>query len=267
LEDEDDLTAYILALKEAWIERLGELSQEMATTIAQTLGNEYKYKMRYVFNGLRVWFVPNPTFDEGFIRPFAEEPTPKDKWYSTTDIMAYTIPPMPDSEISDQPRTIFGPERWLQERYPDPEVQGGRIALIAFKQDRVQKPPNCLDRMNSRYLKQVAYNDRIIGAEKEVAALNCDPAEFLDGMTLDPSERVIVCIIGSEEMKRDEMQVAGQLWLQGDRRMTASNHVHEGLANTRQRWKRFNGRMLLRKTLKGQGKACESLCTRRIWTS
>jgi hypothetical protein len=35
----------------------------------------------------------------------------------------------------------------LQERYPDPEVQGGKIALIAVKQMRAQKTPNDLDRM------------------------------------------------------------------------------------------------------------------------
>jgi hypothetical protein len=62
--------------------------------------------------------------------------------------------------------------------------------------------------MNSRYIKQVAYNDRIIEAEKEVAAINCEAAEFLAGMTLDPEEQVIICINCSEEMKRGEAAVA-----------------------------------------------------------
>jgi hypothetical protein len=131
--------------------------------------------------------------------------------------MAYTIPTLPDDQIHEEPRIIFGPGRYPQERYPDPEVQGGRIALIAFKHDRVQKPPNFLDRMNSRYLKQVAYNDRIIDAEKEIAAINCDAAQFLDEMTLDPEEQVFICINGSEEMKKDEAQMGGQLWTQGER--------------------------------------------------
>jgi hypothetical protein len=88
--------------------------------------------------------------------------------------------------------------------------------------------------MNSRYLKQVGYNDRITDAEKEVAAINCDVAEFLDDMTLNPEEQVIICINGSEEMKREKAQVGGQLWMRGEGRMTASNQVREGLANTRE---------------------------------
>jgi hypothetical protein len=63
---------------------------------------------------------------------------------------------MPDDQVPEMPTILFGPEHFLQERYVDPEGQGGKIALIAFKQIRVQKPPNCLDRMHSRYLRQVA---------------------------------------------------------------------------------------------------------------
>jgi hypothetical protein len=101
----------------------------------------------------------------------------------------------------------------LQERYDDPEVQGGKIALIAFKQLRVQKPPNCLDHMQSRFFKQVAYNDRVIEAEKEVASINTDVPDFLSGMTLDPNDQVVICVNGSEEMTGDEEAVAGQLWM------------------------------------------------------
>jgi hypothetical protein len=107
-------------------------------------------------------------------------------------------------------------------------------AEFLLKQKRVQKPPNILDKMNSRYLKQVAYNDRIIEAEKEVAAINCEAAESLAEMTLDPAEQVIIRVNGSEEMKKGEEAVGGQLWTQGNRRMTAFNRVHEGLANTRE---------------------------------
>jgi hypothetical protein len=46
-------------------------------------------------------------------------------------------------------------------------------------------------------------------------------------------EPVFVCINSSEEMKRDEQAIAGQLWVQGDRQMTASNATPEGMANTR----------------------------------
>jgi hypothetical protein len=82
--------------------------------------------------------------------------------------MAFSFPPKPDDQLREEPRIIFGPGHHLQERYDDPEVQGGKIAFIAFKQNRVQKPPNYLDRMQSRYLKQVAYNDRVIEAENKL---------------------------------------------------------------------------------------------------
>jgi hypothetical protein len=161
------------------------------------MGSNFSYQVRYKDNGLRVWFVPTQTVEEGFVRPFAEEPAAKDKWYSTSDIMAFTIPLKPDDQIHEEPRIIFGAGHWLQERYPDPEVQGGRIALIAFKQERVQKPPNLLDRMNSRYLKQVAYNDRVIEAEKEIAAINCEAPVFLAGSMAQRDNRLRERVFGS----------------------------------------------------------------------
>jgi hypothetical protein len=136
--------------------------------------------------------------------------------------MAFTFPTLPDDQLRIEPTILFGPGHRLQERYDDPEVQGGKIALLAFKHNRVQKPLNYLDRMQSRYLKQVAYNDQVIEAEKEVASINCDVADFLSEMTLN---QVVICVNGSEEMKRDEEVAGGQLWMQGDRQMTASNHV------------------------------------------
>jgi hypothetical protein len=157
VEDDEDPAIYLRVLQELWLERLREVSEGLAQSI-ETLGDNFKYQIRYVFNGVRVWFVPTPTFEEGIIRPFAEESCPRDKWYSTTDLMAFTFPTLPDDQLREEPRIIFGPGHHLQERYDDPEVQGGKIALIAFKQIGVQKPPNRLDHMQSRYLKQVAYN-------------------------------------------------------------------------------------------------------------
>jgi hypothetical protein len=93
--------------------------------------------------------------------------------------MAFTHPCLQDDQVREKTRIIFGPNHSLQERYDDPEVQGGKIALIAIKNIRVQKPPNCLDHMNSRYLKQVAYNYRVIEAEKEIASINADVPDFL----------------------------------------------------------------------------------------
>jgi hypothetical protein len=88
--------------------------------------------------------------------------------------------------------------------------------------------------MRSTFLKQVAYNQRVIEAEDEVAGINCDIADFLSGMTLDPEEQVVICVNGSEEMKRDEEAIGGQLWMQSGRQMTASNKVIEGMANSRE---------------------------------
>jgi hypothetical protein len=116
--------------------------------------------------------------------------------------MAFANPTLPDARIHEEPSILSGPGRLLQERYDDPEVQGGKIALTAFKQMRAQKPPNGLDRMRSTYLKQVAYNQRVIEAENEIAGINCDVADFLSGMTLDPEEQLVICVNGSEEMKR-----------------------------------------------------------------
>jgi hypothetical protein len=184
-------------------ERLRGISQGLAQNVEGLLGDNFMVQVRYIFNGSRVWFVPIPTYNEGIVRPFGEEPCPKDKWYSTTDIMAFTLPTVPDNQLDEEPTIIFGKGHYLQERYNDPEVQGGKIALIAFMQNRVQEPPNCLDHMHSRYLKQVAYNDRTIDTENEAASLNSDVADFLSGLILNPSEQVMICVNGSEEMKRD----------------------------------------------------------------
>jgi D-aminopeptidase len=122
----------------------------------------------------------------------------------------------------------------LQGRYDDPEVQGGKIALIAFKQNRAQKPPNFLDRMWSTFLKQVAYNQRAIEAETGVAGVNSEIPDFLSGMNLDPEELLVICVNGSAEMKREEEAIGGQLWMQSGRQMTASNKVIDGMANSRE---------------------------------
>jgi hypothetical protein len=99
---------------------------------------------------------------------------------------------------------------------------------------RAQKPPNLLDRMQSTHMKQVAFNQRIIAAEEEISGINCDIADFVSGMTLDPAAEVIICVNGSQEMKRGETAMAGQLWVQGDRKMSVSNPPLPGLANTKE---------------------------------
>jgi hypothetical protein len=148
--------------------------------------------------------------------------------------MAYSIPPIPDKEIGNLPTLLFGPGARKQDRCDDPEVQGGRIALVEVKKLRVQKPPNSLDRMQSTYLKQTAYNQRIMRAEEEISGINCDVADFVSQMSLDPAEEVIIYVNGSQEMKKGEKAMAGQLWVQGNQMMTASNPPFDGMANTRE---------------------------------
>jgi hypothetical protein len=148
--------------------------------------------------------------------------------------MAFSFPPIHGCHIGDLPLNLFGPHSHIQDRYDDPDVQGGKIALIAFKHIRVQKPQSFLDRMQSTFLKQVAYNQRIIEAEEEISGINCDAADFLAGMTLDPAERLVICANGSQDMNRNETAMAGQLWMQGDRMMTAANPPFDGMVNSKE---------------------------------
>jgi hypothetical protein len=60
---EDDLTVYIMALKEAWMERLKEISESLTDRIAEMVGTDFKYKVRHTLNGIRVWYVPNRTWE------------------------------------------------------------------------------------------------------------------------------------------------------------------------------------------------------------
>jgi hypothetical protein len=94
--------------------------------------------------------------------------------------MAFTHPARPDDQTSEEPTILFGHGSRLQERYDDPKVQGGKIALIAFKQMRAQKPPNGLDRMQSTLLKQVADSQRVIEAENDIAGINRDAPTFCE---------------------------------------------------------------------------------------
>jgi hypothetical protein len=81
--------------------------------------------MRYQGNALKVWHAPTAHVDAGLDKPLAENPMPKDKWVSH-DVIALTYPPMEDPFVSNSARILFGEQARLQERYPDPEVQGGK---------------------------------------------------------------------------------------------------------------------------------------------
>jgi hypothetical protein len=200
---------YAVILKNRCLQRLGEISNGVAQILG-TFGDDFRIETRYLFNTVRVWSCPLGVFGNRVKRPLAEDPIPKDKWYSPLGLMAYTYPPI--DEVHDEPTILFGPDSSLQERHDDEEVQGGKIALIAVKHIRAEKPTNGLDRMQSTFVKQVAYNQRILDAESEIAGINCDIPHFLDDMSID--EPVFVCINSSEEMKREEDAITGQLWVQ-----------------------------------------------------
>jgi hypothetical protein len=61
-----------------------------------------------------------------------------------------------------------------------------------------------------------------------------DIPEFLCQMNLDPTDQVVIVTNGSEEMKREEEAFASQLWIQGNRHMTAANPVIFGDPNSRE---------------------------------
>jgi hypothetical protein len=137
----------------------------------------YRFEMRYVGNRLRVWYVPDYEGHSEW-KPLIESSLPRDKWV-TNDALALSYPPCPRKHSKMTAAILFNGV--LQERYDDPEVQAGRIALIAVNSIIVQKPPNCLDRMNARKLKYIAYNERVSQAEDEISGINCDVADFLSG--------------------------------------------------------------------------------------
>jgi hypothetical protein len=96
IEEDDDPTVYLREAYHLAKERLYLIVQQL-----DILGENFNYQMRYVMDSIRIWVIPQVTFDEGYTRPFAEEPCPKDKWYSETDLMAFMIPTIPDNEIGD----------------------------------------------------------------------------------------------------------------------------------------------------------------------
>jgi hypothetical protein len=155
--DNGDLPRYVRLLQEAWFEQLSNSSSQIADQVVRMNVREYRLEMRYVGNGLRVWFVPaHPSFNDW--KPLLDSPLVRDKWVFE-DVFALSYPANADDQCLN-PSTIFDGD--IQERYDDPEVQGGRTVLIAAESKTVQKPPNHLDQMKTRKQKQVAYNERII---------------------------------------------------------------------------------------------------------
>jgi hypothetical protein len=83
--------------------------------------------------------------------------------------------------------------------------------------------------MHASLPKQVSHNQRVLRAEDEIAGINCDVGEFLSKMSAD--EPAIVCVNASTSLKRHEQHLGGQLWMQGDRHMSATNIQLDGMSN------------------------------------
>jgi hypothetical protein len=66
---------------------------------------------------------------------------------------------------------------------------------------------------------------------QEIDGINCDLADFLSQMDVNPEAPAIVCVNAGESMKKHEHHIGGKLWLQGDRQMTATNVILPGMAN------------------------------------
>jgi hypothetical protein len=97
------------------MERLREISNGVVQCL-ETLGDDFGVQIRYLSNCIVVWFLPVLSASD-IKRPLAEEPCPKDKWYSWTDPMVFTQPTQPDDQIREEPQTLFGPGSLLQERF------------------------------------------------------------------------------------------------------------------------------------------------------
>jgi hypothetical protein len=96
----------------------------------------YAFKMRYQGNALRVWFTPEEAAASGLDRPLAEVPIVKDRWL-TNEVEVLTYPPTPDEIALPSAQILFGEDiQGIQARYPNPEVAGGKIALVVAKKQQ-----------------------------------------------------------------------------------------------------------------------------------
>jgi hypothetical protein len=122
--DDEDLNVYVLALQALWFERLQELVPQIAKQAILLRVTDCRFEMRYVGNGLKVWFAP-----AGFVdwKPLLDSPLPRDKWV-TNEAFALSFPPCADDHSQMSASILF--DGILQERYGDPEVHGGKIASM-----------------------------------------------------------------------------------------------------------------------------------------
>jgi hypothetical protein len=179
--------------------------------------------MRYQGNALRVWFTPEEVAAAGLDKPLAEVPIVKDRWISN-DAEVLSYPPRSDEVAAKCAQLPFGGV--TQRPYPNPEVAGGHIALIATNNNPMQVPPPTLYQMHASLQKQIAFNRRMLKAENQSAGINSGLGDFLQDMSFEESDPVFVGV-GVGHTMRGNQRVGGQLWIQSDRQMTATNKVQD----------------------------------------
>jgi hypothetical protein len=150
-------------------------------------------------------------------------------WLSP-DPEVVTYPPIPNELTENHANLLFsGVTQGV--RAPNLEIPGGHIAPIATNNNRVQTPPNSLDRMHACIQKQVAFNQRILKKEEMISSINVEMPDFMMGVVVEVS--IVACVNFGERM-RGTQPVCGVLLVQEDRRMTQSCSAMDGLGNSRE---------------------------------
>jgi hypothetical protein len=218
---------YVDNLRDQWLSELTAMSP-MTAQYFQDMGIEYSIRMRYQGNVLRIWFAPRAQTQIGLV-PLAEEAIPKERWISP-EAEVITYPPVPDDVAGNYANVLFS---GLAQgtRDSNPEIPGGHTALIATNNNRVQTPPNSLERMHARLQKQVAFNQRVLKNEELIAGINVALAGFLQGMDIDMP--LYACVNVGERV-RGAQPICGELFVHEDRQMSASCEPLEGLCTSRE---------------------------------
>jgi hypothetical protein len=128
------------------------------------------------------------------LRNLAEKVAPKDRSIGSGGVEAITHLPVQDREAQSQARSLFtGTLEMI--RWPNPEIPGGSIALVAFNNNEVQDPLISLGRMHASREKQAIFNQSVLKKEDEVMAINSG----LSGMDMEKTTFVRACtLIGAQ---------------------------------------------------------------------
>jgi hypothetical protein len=133
---------------------------------------EYVFKMRYLFNTLRVWLPAKTCWEVGY-RPSIEAPIPKD-WWITPTAEAFSAPPVPRQQEDEAVHEIFTGVTAMS-RSPNPKLPGGSMALVDINNNKLLRPLDRLGRTRASCQRQVAFNRRVLQKNKKypTSTRNC----------------------------------------------------------------------------------------------